>query len=190
MKIENLIPISEVSEEKLNKLFDENENFAWNCRHAAEQNEIFWAQDAINYFSSAKLEYEFGIYVHNNFTVNHDPASAHEFIFGMAKLQKDREVLDGEQASFINTALAYWSVYANNTDPEEEDNILSLIYTAVDILARMFESYLKKSFEFWEDDDHVKANMGEFVCNYGDDLFLDPTTDKILELAPVKQWDF
>ena len=193
MDISKLIPLSEVSVEKLKELFDKNENLAWNVRNSVAQNEVFWAQDAFSYFGDADIEAEFGIYQKVYVSVKHDPDTARKFIVGMKKLQADREILDPESDEakiVIDQAIAYWNVYANNQNPDADDILLERIYTLVDILARAFENYLVEAFKFWEDDEHVKNEIGDFAENYGDRLFLDPSNDEVLEIKKVKQWDF
>lgn len=193
MDISKLIPLSEVSTEKLKELFDKNENLAWNVRHAVEQNEVFWAQDAFSYFGDADIEAEFGIYQKVFVTVKHDPDTARKFIVGMKNLQTDREILDPKSdvaKIVIDQAIAYWNVYANNQNPDADDTLLERIYALVDILAKAFEDYLVKAFEFWEDDEHVKNEIGDFAETHGDRLFLDPTDDTVLEIRKVSQWDF
>jgi hypothetical protein len=190
MDISKLIPLSEVSTEKLKELFDKNENLAWNVRNSVAQNEVFWAQDALSYFGDADIETEFGIYTRATFWVKHDPDSARKFIVGMKKLQTDREILDPENAPFIDQAVAYWNIYANNQNPDTDDVLLELVYKAVDRLSGMFRDYLVKAFKFWEDDEHVKNEIGDFAENHGDHLFLNPTDDTVLEVKKISQWDF
>ena len=86
MNPEQLIPLNQVSREKLRKLFDENSNFAWNVRHYVEDGEAFFFQEMFKEFGSAKIEWEMGLYTKCKFSVHHEGQTLREFTIGCFKI--------------------------------------------------------------------------------------------------------
>lgn len=191
MKLNNLIPLKEVSPEKLRELFKKDSNFAWNLRHYAESCEADFVQEVFKSFSDkVKLEWEFGIYSKCSFSVNHDPSSLHDFALGCIKILKDYGFFKEEDAKFIE-ALAIQAISYQNCDPQFEDEILEKAYIAMDGVASIIADRLRETFKYWESDNNVLDDrLDDFIECYGEDVFLDPTNDTLVEIKKMDTWDF
>lgn len=190
MKLTNLIPLKEVSSEKLRELFNKDSNFAWNLRHYAESSEADFVQEVFKSFKDAKLEWEFGIYTKCCFSVNHDPSSLHAFALGCIGILKDYSFFKDEDAKFIE-GLAILTIQYQNCDPDKEDEILEKAYVAMDGVASIIADRLRETFKYWESDNNVLDDrLDDFIECYGEDVFLDPTNDTLVEIKKMDTWDF
>lgn len=191
MKLDKLTPLKDISADKLRELFKKDSNFAWNVRHYAEEGEALFLQEIFKSFGDeVELEWEFGLYTKCRFDVNHDPASLRGFTLGCFKILKDYGLFDASDANYID-ALGYAEQAYENCDSDEEDETLERAYVLVDAVARLIESHIRETFEYWESDEHVlNERMEDFIENYGEDIFLDPTDDTLVEVNRLKAWDF
>ena len=194
MKLNNLIPLKEVSTDKLRELFNKNNNFAWNLRHYAEANDADFIKEVLDTFDeNVKLDWEFGIYTRCRFSVNHDPASLQGFALGCIKILKDYGFFktDGKEKDVkLIELLAFHAEAYAHCDPSLEDEILEKAFVSMDAVAAVIAERIRETFEHWESDNNILDEMlDEFVDCYGEDVFLDPTDDSLVEIKKMDMWD-
>lgn len=194
MKIENLVPLKKVSEDKFRELFNKNSNLAWNLRHYAESCEADYVRGVLRYLDKegSWVSWEFGIYSKCHFSARHDRKTLNVMAVGCLKIQDDfgffNETTD---PILIETLAVLAGQYANNTDPDKDDDILDRAYAAMDAVSAVITERLKEIFEFWESDENVLKEMREgFLESYGDVIYLNPTNDRLMELKSLDTWKF
>lgn len=194
MKIENLVPLKKVSEDKFRELFNKNSNLAWNLRHYAESCEGDFVREVLGCLDKdgAWVSWEYGIYSKCHFSARHDRNTLHVMALGCLKIQNDfgffNETTD---PILIETLAVLDGQYADNTDPDKDDDILDRAYAAMDAVSAVITGRLKEIFEWWESDENLLKEMREgFLESYGDVIYLNPTNDRLMELKPLDTWDF
>jgi hypothetical protein len=191
MKINKLIPLNEVSADKVKELFNKNSNFAWNVRHYAESSESDFIQEMFKAFGDdLKLEYEYGIFTKCRFSVNHDPTSMCRFAEACIDIGRDYCFFTKEDYPPIE-ALTMRVMAFRECAPELEDEILEKGYVLMDEVCAIVAKHLLEIFRHLESDNNIiEGYLESFIECYGDTLFLDPTNDSILELKNMNMWDF
>ena len=191
MKLNNLIPLKDISADKLRELFNKDSNFAWNLRHYAEACDADFVQEIFKSFGDeVKLEWEFGLYTKTTFRVNHDTTSLKGFALGSVKILKNYGFFENTDAKFIET-LAVHAVAYTECDSSMEVEILERAYATMDAVAAIIAERIRTIFEHWESDENVlNERLDDFIECYGEDIFLDPTNDTLVEVTRLKTWDF
>lgn len=194
MKIENLVPLKNVSEDKFRELFNKNSNLAWNLRHYAESCEVDYVREVLGYLDKdgSWTSWECGIYSKCHFSARHDRTTLKVMALGCLKIQNDfgffNETTD---PILIETLAVLAGQYANNTDPDKDDDILDRAYAAMDAVSAVITERLKEIFEFWESDENLlKERREDFLECYGDVIYLNPTNDRLMELKSLDSWNF
>lgn len=194
MKLETLVHLNKVSEDKFRELFNKNSDLAWNLRHYAESCEGDYAREVLKTIAedkSAWVSWEYGIYTKCHFSARHDPKTLVAMAVGCLKIQMNYGFFNETTDPALIEALALAAKTYEECGPDEEDSVLDAAYLAMDAVSSVITDRLKEIFEWWESDENVLKEMTEpFLECYGDLLFLDPTDDSIVELTPLKQWDF
>lgn len=194
MKLENLVPLNKVSDDKFRELFNKNSDLAWNLRNYAESSEGDYAREVLETITedkSAWVSWEYGIYTKCHFSARHDPKTLVAMAVGCLKIQMSYGFFNETTDPALIEALAIAAKTYEVCSPDEEDSVLDAAYLAMDAVSSAITDCLKEIFEHWESDENVLKEMKEpFLECYGDRLFLDPTDDSIVELTMLKQWDF
>ena len=64
-------------------------------------------------------------------------------------------------------------------------------YIAMDGVASIIADRLRETFKYWESDNNVlNDRLDDFIECYGEDVFLDPTNDTLVEIKKMDTWDF
>lgn len=188
--LNSLVPLASVDPEKIKAIFKKDSNFAWNIRHWVEEGEADYIQDILKCFDGAHVDWEFGLYTRTTFTVEHDIDTIVRFAAGCIKAQRDFEFFDKKQMSLVEALGFFCLHYRDNEDETKDDELLDQIYMAADAVASEIRDNIKKVFEHWECDKNIlDERLSDFIDCYGEDIYLDPTNDKLVEVSQLRMWD-
>ena len=119
-----------------------------------------------------------------------DTASLRGFALGCFKIVKDYGFFNEDDANYID-ALGYAEQTYENCATEMEDEVLEKAYTLMDAVAAIIAKRLRETFAYWESDERIlDERLEEFIENYGEDIYLDPTNDTLVEVNRLQMWDF